>query len=449
MIKIENVETMGWGGAIRGMRNAMNSWDKSDSKFCRYSCITMDDSLDEEDCNFMCASNFRRGFMQIGEADMKLCKNLIKAGSSDRKFMRMIHVQADVTAPVYFLSELDTYKVGTVRNSSSFMHKGTSKAFEIEDFGVSEDVIKILSSRTDSEEKQKIYYPYETDEYRVYTTSNGREYEVFRNGRVFARPFSYTDNYGKGRTRTFERKECSPSLTPNGYWEVNLGGKFGERWAVHRLVAYLWCDNPNGYDTVDHLDGNKNNNSAENLEWVTREENIKRGFNNGLMRKDNLRADYLNWKYSSKVTPDIKHMIKKEYEGGKKQIDLAIKYMLSQPQISAIIRDCENTSDNKELFEYCWYWENMLKALNDLRDIYLETKEKKYFIAIRQLLPMSYLYFSTFDFSYETLFNIYHQRKNHKLDEWREFCKWIETLPYMKEFLGLDNQIEPKEQKND
>ena len=438
MIKIENVETMGWGGAIRGMRNAMNSWDKSDSKFCRLSCITTDVNLDEEACNFMCGGHLYRGFLQIGEADMKLCKNLIKAGSSDRKFMRMIHVQADVTAPVYFLSELDTYKVGTVRNSSSFMHKGTSKAFEIEDFGVPEDVIKILSSRTEDEETQKIYYPYETDEYRVYTTSNGREYEVFRNGRVFARPFSCTDNYGKGRTRTFERKECSPSLTSNGYWEVNLGGKFGERWTIHRLVAYLWCDNPNGYETVDHLDGNKNNNSAENLEWVTREENIKRGFKNDLMRKDNLRADYLNWKYSSKVAPDIKHRIREEYKDGKKQIDLAIKYMLSQSQISAIIRDCENTSDNKELFEYCWYWENMLKVLNDLRDIYLETKEKKYFIAIRQLLPMSYLYFSTFDLNYETLFSIYHQRKNHKLDEWRAFCKWIETLPYMKEFLGLD-----------
>ena len=94
MIKIENVETMGWGGAIRGMRNAMNSWDKSDSKFCHYSCITTDDSLDEETCNFMCGSNFCRGFMQIGKADMKLCKNLIKAGSSDRKFMRLslIHI---------------------------------------------------------------------------------------------------------------------------------------------------------------------------------------------------------------------------------------------------------------------------------------------------------------------------------------------------------------------
>ena len=94
---------------------------------------------------------------------------------------------------------------------------------------------------------------------------------------------------------------------------------------------------------------------------------------------------------------------------------------------------------NKELFEYCWYWENMLKALNDLRDIYLETKEKKYFIAIRQLLPMSFLYFSTFDLNYETLFSIYHQRKNHKLDEWRMFCDWILPLPYgslLKEGVG-------------
>ena len=131
-------------------------------------------------------------------------------------------------------------------------------------------------------------------------------------------------------------------------------------------------------------------------------------------------------------------MIKKEYENGKKQIDLAIKYMICQTQISAIIRDCENTSDNKELFEYCWYWENTLKILNELRKEYIETKDKNIFMAIRQILPMSYLYFSTIDLNYETLFSIYHQRKNHKLDEWHTFCDWILTLPYMKEFLNLD-----------
>ena len=229
MIKIENVETMGWGGAIRGMRNAMNSWDKSDSKFCHYSCITTDDSLSEEACNFMCASNFRRGFLQIGKADMKLCKNLIKAGSSDRKFMRMIHVQADVTAPLYLWKEYDTYKVGTVANSCSTMHTLHKRDLTIDDF------------------------------------------------------------------------------------------------------------------SHEHLD---------------------------------------------------------------------------------------DTFGKTALIE-------TIRVINNARAYYNESKSKEDWYAMIQLLPSSFNQMRTIDLDYETLFSIYHQRKNHKLDEWREFCKWIETLPYMKEFLGL------------
>ena len=240
MIKIENVETMGWGGAIRGMRNAMNSWDKSDSKFCHYSCITKDDSLDEEDCNFMCASNFCRGFMQIGKADMKLCKNLIKAGSSDRKFMRMIHVQADVTAPQYWWREFDTYKIATTANSTSQMHKIHSRNLTLDDF------------------------------------------------------------------------------------------------------------------SHEHLD-----------------------------------------------------------EKGIKAL------------------------------------ETIIAAINDYRVSYKETKDKEDWYRMIQLIPQSSHYLRTVDLNYETLLSIYHQRKNHKLDEWREFCKWIETLPYMKEFLDLDKQTETEGQKND
>ena len=229
MIKIENVETMGWGGAIRGMRNAMNSWDKSDSKFCHYSCITTDDSLNEEACNFMCASNFCRGFLQIGKADMKLCKNLIKAGSSDRKFMRMIHVQADVTAPLYLWKEYDTYKVGTVANSCSTMHTLHKRDLTIDDF------------------------------------------------------------------------------------------------------------------SHEHLD---------------------------------------------------------------------------------------DTFGKTALIE-------TIRVINNARAYYNESKSKEDWYAMIQLLPSSFNQMRTIDLDYETLFSIYHQRKNHKLDEWREFCKWIETLPYMKEFLGL------------
>lgn len=229
MIKIENAETMGWGGAIRGMRNAMNSWDKSDSKFCHYSCITTDDSLDEKTCNFMCGSDFCRGFLQIGKADMKLCKNLIKAGSSDRKFMRMIHVQADVTAPLYWWKEYDTYKVGTVANSCSTMHTLHKRDLTIDDF------------------------------------------------------------------------------------------------------------------SHEHLD---------------------------------------------------------------------------------------DTFGKTTLIE-------IIRVINNARSYYNESKSKEDWYAMIQLLPSSFNQMRTIDLDYETLFSIYHQRKNHKLTEWRGFCKWIETLPYMKEFLGL------------
>lgn len=229
MIKIENVETMGWGGAIRGMRNAMNSWNKSDSKFCHLSCMTTDVNLDEEACNFMCGADIYRGFLQIGEADMKLCKNLIKAGSPDRKFMRMIHVQADVTAPLYFWKEFSTYKVGTTANSCSTMHTLHKRDLTIDDF------------------------------------------------------------------------------------------------------------------SHEHL-----------------------------------------------VSTSL---------------------------------DCLNET---------------IKTINTTRQYFVDMKLKGDWWQMIQLLPSSFNQMRTIDLDYETLFSIYHQRKCHKLDEWREFCKWIETLPYMKEFLGLD-----------
>ena len=80
----------------------------------------------------------------------------------------------------------------------------------------------------------------------------------------------------------------------------------------------------------------------------------------------------------------------------------------------------------------------MIDTLNDAREMYLETRNKDYLWQIVQLLPFSYNQMRTIDLDYETLFSIYGQRKDSNLDEWKDFCKWIETLPYMKEFLGLD-----------
>ena len=233
MIKIEDVEVMGMRKAIKGMRNAMNSWDKSDSKECGLSCITSDVSLDDITCNEMCGWHLLRGYTQIGKEDMKLCKRLIKAGSADRKFMRMIHVQADVTAPIYWWKEYDTYKVGTTSNSCSTMHTIHKKELTLEDF------------------------------------------------------------------------------------------------------------------SINHLT-------------------------------------------SADGTTEMLHIIG-----------------FINDQIKSYNRE------NEAMFKKNYWWN------------------------IIQTLPSSFNQMRTIDLDYETLFSIYHQRKNHKLDEWKEFCKWIENLPYMKEFLDI------------
>lgn len=117
MIKFENTEVMGWEHAIRGMRNPLNSWNKSDSEFL----------LDIETGKPACI---------IGENDMDLMKRLRDAGSDHRKYLRMITVYVDITAPLYWWKEFDTYKVGTVANSCSTMHKIADKEFTLEDFSL-------------------------------------------------------------------------------------------------------------------------------------------------------------------------------------------------------------------------------------------------------------------------------------------------------------------------
>lgn len=217
MIQIENTEVYGWETAVRGMRNPMNSWSKSDSIF-----KVEDSSWEERDKWHISA--------EIGEKDLTLMKQLVKAGTDHSKFMRMITVTCDIVAPLYWIKEMDTYKVGTVRNSCSTMHKIQEKGFSLSDFSVEH---------------------------------------------------LYNDD-----------------------------------------------DNPTYY------------------------------------------------KSPIKVMSDL----------------------------------CE--------------------CLNYYRERYLDTKDKKDWWQLIQLLPSSYNQRFTWQANYEVLKNIYHARKNHKLDEWHDFCKWIESLPY-------------------
>lgn len=137
MIKLENTEVVGWEHAIRGMRNPMNSWEKSDSKYCsEYDHPPIEGSC--QYCPYDNICNKSEKAMQqmylVESNDYDLMTRLRNAGTDHRKFMRMITVYLDITAPLYWWKEFDTYKVGTVANSCSTMHKIAAKEFTLEDF---------------------------------------------------------------------------------------------------------------------------------------------------------------------------------------------------------------------------------------------------------------------------------------------------------------------------
>ena len=136
MIKIENTDVYGFEAAIRGMRNPRNSWDKSDSGYCEGRSARCDNCPIEPDEYAPCynaLSNMGKLYV-VGEKDFALMKQLVKAGSDHSKFMRMITVTCDITAPMYWWAEMDTYKVGTVRNSCSKMHTIHKRDLTMDDF---------------------------------------------------------------------------------------------------------------------------------------------------------------------------------------------------------------------------------------------------------------------------------------------------------------------------
>ena len=244
MLKVENFEVTGWEHAIRGMRNPMNSWEKSDSQ----TCTNCNGCLPGQECE-----RYKNGTF-IGPNDLDLMTRLRNAGTDHRKFMRMITVYFDITAPLYFWKEFDTYKVGTVANSCSTMHKIAAKEFTLEDF---------------SHEHLK----------------------------------------------SFD-------------WDLSM------------------------------------NNS----------------------------------------------------------VDLCI--------------DESEHHDGSVLYSPFGILNLTIKSLNTCRKKYLETKDKKYWWQMIQLLPSSYNQKRTVMLNYEVLANIYKSRRNHKLDEWHTFCDWVESLPYSELITG-------------
>lgn len=278
MIKFENTEVVGWEAAIRGMRNPMNSWEKSDSGkiYWNGTWYTLDPVIRSYFTNY--GMN-----LLIGPNDLDLMKRLRNAGTDHRKFMRMITVYVDITAPLYWWKEFDTYKVGTVANSCSTMHKIAEKEFDRSDFS--------------------------------------HEHIPFGS-------YAYSDT-----------------------WDIKTSDMF-------------FCVN---------------------------------------------KEDEIYW-------------------------------------------------SSEDILDYT------IMALNHYREKYLETKDKKYWWQMIQLLPSSYNQRRTVMMNYEVLANIYKSRRNHKLDEWAEtklegdcpsnmypnkftigFCDWVKTLPYSELITGQFHETDDSE----
>ena len=398
MIKLERTDVMNMENAIRGMRNPMNSWDKSDSM------LTMDPY-----------------YFAVGPNDLDLAQRLCKAGSDHRKFLRQIFVSVDITAPRSWWAEYATYKVGTCENSQSTMHCIHKEPFKAEDFS-----IENLKGYKREIEQFIPEFDLDLEVWRTYP--HNELYLVSNFGRI--KRLSYKTRHN----RTWSERILTNTKTNDGYLKVGIvcNGIYKDV-RVHRMVAETFIDNPNDKPHVNHINGNKLDNRTENLEWCTAKENISHSYENNLqpIQVNTYKGKLTNWQRKEIVTRYNSEEISKRR--------LALEYGVSHTTISAIVNNKYSYKTHEN--EYRKFKET-LDQLNYLREMYLDTGDKNYWRSIIDILPQSYNQMRTCTMTYENLRNMYHARKNHKLDEWHTFCEWVETLPYATELItgGVSNE---------
>lgn len=394
MIKVEKIETWGFEHAIRGMRNPKNSWDRSDSYF--------EDTIDVNSKAY-----------SIGENDLNLMRQLYKGGSEHRKYLRQIFVSMDITAPLYWWKEMDQYRINVTTDSCSTMHRLLSKPFEMEDFsfdklpGYKVNVKQFVPEISEEMVAKEVWIRYDAD------------YDVSCYGRV---RHNFKNHY----------RLLGGSKHKDGYIFVTLHGK---QIPLHRIVAKLFHgqDYKDGL-IVNHIDGNKQNNFANNLEWVTQSDNVKHSYENSLQPK-------AVSTYKGKFIQEERSYIRQLWENGMmSKREIAKKYNVSHTCINDIINDKYKYADSVNVYEeVARPW---IDTLNELRDAWFNEenidKKKHIWYAIIQLLPSSYNQKRTVTMNYENVVSIIRQRSGHKLDEWREFVEILKDLPYVREIIDED-----------
>lgn len=405
MIEIKNLNVFNFMGAVRGMRNPKESWDRIDSY--------------EKDNKFY-----------LGKNDLNLMQRLFKAGKDHRKFTRQILVSMDITAPDYFFKEFSTYKVGTVENSTSLMHMAHKKPFKLEDFS-----LEALMDLEDKNEYEDVAIIVDNEVFKKIDGIDG--IEVSNSGKIKFLSKKIIDTNGNERIYK-EKIKDKFAINSSGYKKISYynDGEF-KNYYLHRLIAMAFIPNPENKPFVNHKDGNKLNNNIDNLEWCTHSENIIHAYKNHL-KEDTGYAKYIRRESNRKLTEDEINDIRAMYKKGIKQVDIAKKYNLYSRTVNNIVHDnlyrqIEMTPLDRMKIR--------IDELNELRNMYLKTKDPSIWKAMIQLIPMSYNYTRHLTLNYEVLYNMYNSRKAHKLTEWREFCEFIkENMPYFKEIGSIEEE---------
>ena len=367
-MNIRTLEVAGIAPAIIAMRNPMNSWDRIDSIPGR-----------------------------VGKNDKALSMRLAKAGTEHCKHLRMVVVWADITAPFYWWKQADCYKIGVEKVSCSTMHTIMKKPFEMSDFcfdglsGYKVEPKQFIPEVNEAEEKWV--------DYEGYKVSN------------------------QGRIIGIHGNELSGVLHNDGYRFMWFNGRIVP---MHRIVAKCFCDGYEEGKVVNHKDGNKLNNHADNLEWVTQRENIIHSVSMGLQPKS-VKT------YSGKLSEEERNQVKQLSQTGKYSIrEIGNMFGVTHTTIMSILKG-KYKYINNQVNMYTECAKPLVAELNRLREEYLESEDPEekamLFRSVIQLLPESYLQKRTVMMSYAALRSIYKQRKGHKLPEWQIFREWVETLP--------------------